>query len=441
MKTTMLVAAAALSVRGAYQHSDTLGGPGRDFFSEFTYYTGGDQTHGYVNFQGQGTSLTQQDSSGVSYIRADTTQNSGGPRKAIKLYSKKKWNKGLFILDVNHIPGGVCGSWPAWWFNGEGARTWPATGEIDVLEYVHKDNYNQGTLHTAPGCYLRSQEGVEMEGRILHSDCGAGGGYTGCGSKSHDGRTAGDGFNNAGGGVYIVEFNFEQHWPIKMWSFVRNEIPADILNGQPNPASWKLPFAMFHINDNDCPNSTFDTQTMIFDQTFCGDWAGASGVWNGVGCAASTGYGSCNDYVRENGSAFEKSYFSINDIKIYQWDGTPAPPSPPPAPVPEACTAEGSDPYSSGSFVPCCGSETRKCLKQSAGWAYRCQSCSQSCPDEQDEFNARCGFSVSSVFNSAYLAGRPFTPLGAQGQQGSAQRPMSNDEMLQAIMDERMGRV
>jgi len=390
----LLLAAAAVSLaRSEYVLETTFGGKGDDFFSHFNYFTSGDPTHGFVDFQGPGAGLTEQDQSGVTFLKTDTTQNSGNNgRKAIRLHSKQNWSKGLFIIDFGHIPASVCGSWPAWWFNGSGSRTWPATGEIDVLEYVHKDQYNQGHLHTAPGCYMTSKTGVDMSGHVSHTDCGAGGGYTGCGATSQE-ISAGDGFNNAGAGVYVVEFNFDQQWPIKMWSFLRSEIPADILNGKPSPMSWKLPFAMWHIGAS-CPASFFDRQTMIFDQTFCGDWAG--NAWNGSGCAASTGYGSCVDYVRENGQAFKNSYFAVNNIKIYQWDATPAPP---PAPTPTPCTPQDADPYASGSFVQCCGgSGFQKCLKASEGWAYRCQPCTQSCPDDKD-WRGRCG--LGGIFDGS----------------------------------------
>ena len=40
-----------------------------------------------------------------------------------------------------------------------------------------------------------------------------------------------------------------------------------------------------------------------------------------------------------------------------------------------ACTAGGGDPFrNGGKELPCCHS-TRKCLKESLGWQWRCQSC------------------------------------------------------------------
>lgn len=54
----------------------------------------------------------------------------------------------------------------------------------------------------------------------------------------------------------------------------------------------------------------FYDHTAIFDTTLCGDWA--SGVWNTAGipgqeqsCAQRTGYATCEQFVRAEGSAFE----------------------------------------------------------------------------------------------------------------------------------------
>lgn len=57
------------------------------------------------------------------------TYNVNGPgRPSVRVHSKKLYNHGLFILDLNHMPVG-CGAWPAWWTLGESAE-WPRAGEI-----------------------------------------------------------------------------------------------------------------------------------------------------------------------------------------------------------------------------------------------------------------------------------------------------------------------
>jgi len=53
----------------------------------------------------------------------------------------------------------------------------------------------------------------------------------------------------------------------------------------------------------------------------------------------------------------------------------------------DQCTANEADPFSSGSEVKCCAG-MKKCLRASANWAYRCQPCSMSCPDDESAYAA-----------------------------------------------------
>jgi hypothetical protein len=38
---------------------------------------------------------------------------SGAGRASVRLTSKKSYNHGLVMLDLAHMPGGTCGTWPA----------------------------------------------------------------------------------------------------------------------------------------------------------------------------------------------------------------------------------------------------------------------------------------------------------------------------------------
>lgn len=38
---------------------------------------------------------------------------SGRGRQSIRLESKHVYNHGLFILDLEHMPGNACGTWPS----------------------------------------------------------------------------------------------------------------------------------------------------------------------------------------------------------------------------------------------------------------------------------------------------------------------------------------
>lgn len=89
---------------------------------------------------------------------------SGQYRNSVRMHSKKHYNGGLSILDVDHVPTG-CSSWPAFWLCG---LDWPIGGEvhifcqsqgrahreagqIDIMESIHLGTRNQMTLHTDYG--------------------------------------------------------------------------------------------------------------------------------------------------------------------------------------------------------------------------------------------------------------------------------------------------
>ena len=63
---------------------------------------------------------------------------------------------------------------------------------------------------------------------------------------------------------------------IKIWYFPHTAIPSDITSGSPNPNGWELPQANFAGGCN--IDSQFISHQIVFDITFCGDWAGD--VWS-----------------------------------------------------------------------------------------------------------------------------------------------------------------
>ena len=77
---------------------------------------GTDPTGGYVTYVDQSTAQSQGliNTNGPVYMGVDHTNiASGSGRSSVRLTSKKSYNHGLIILDVAHMPGGVCGTWPA----------------------------------------------------------------------------------------------------------------------------------------------------------------------------------------------------------------------------------------------------------------------------------------------------------------------------------------
>jgi hypothetical protein len=112
-----LVAAASLlklSTAGYTLEDDYLSG---DFFSKFDFFNGGDPTHGFVNYVDRGTA--QKDGyintdGGKVFMGVDSTSIAGaGGRNSVRLTSTKAYTHALVVLDLAHMPGGVCGAWPA----------------------------------------------------------------------------------------------------------------------------------------------------------------------------------------------------------------------------------------------------------------------------------------------------------------------------------------
>ncbi|KAL9099127.1 MAG: hypothetical protein Q9163_005328 [Psora crenata] len=286
------------------------------FFSGFSFFTGADPTHGYVTYVDQGTAQSQglvNTNNGQVHMGVDSTNvASGSGRLSVRITSNKSYNHGLFILDAGHMPGGICGTWPAFWMVGP---DWPNQGEIDILEGVNDNANNAVTLHTSDGCSIR--EDGTFTGTLGTTNC-----YVnapgqspnvGCAIESQDTRSYGSGFNSIGGGVMATEWTSSA---ISVWFFPRGTIPADITNGAPEPRNWGQPVARFQ---GACDiDSHFKNQQIVFDTTFCGDWAGS--VW-GTSAHCSSLASNCQDYVQNNPRAFADAYWTINSLKTYRATG------------------------------------------------------------------------------------------------------------------------
>ncbi|KAK5721039.1 hypothetical protein LTR15_007003 [Elasticomyces elasticus] len=304
-----------LSVAGYTLEDDyTAGG---DFFDMFSFFTDADPTHGYVNYVDQSTATQNgyiDTSSDKIYIGTDAVNvtDSAG-RNSVRLTSNKSYSSGLVILDLDHMPGGICGTWPAFWMVGP---NWPSAGEIDIIEGVNSQASNAMTLHTGPGCSITDNNAFSGEISTDNCDVNAEGqdANAGCGIHTSDTESYGSGFNANNGGVYATNYDSSA---ISVYFFPRGSIPSDISSGSPNPSSWGKPLAQFQ-GGCDIGSKIVDQQ-IVFDLTFCGDWAGA--VWSSDStCSAKAS--TCNDFVQNNPSAFKDAYWSINSLKVYQSGGS-----------------------------------------------------------------------------------------------------------------------
>lgn len=86
---------------------------GSNFFDAFNFFTEADPTHGFVKYvdrataQKNGLISTTANTAymGVDYTSKLPVDGSGGGRQSVRLTSKMVFNQGLFIADVQHMPG------------------------------------------------------------------------------------------------------------------------------------------------------------------------------------------------------------------------------------------------------------------------------------------------------------------------------------------------
>lgn len=287
---------------------------GKTFFDTFNFFTGDDPTHGTVNY----TTKDFAFANGLAYVSGDgtvvmkgddTTQLAAGVnRNSVRISSQAQYNTGLFILDLNRAPWG-CGVWPAWWTLGSGQ--WPFTGEIDIIEGVHDNEHNQVTWHTGGNCTLTPT--ANFTGTIVTTNgqpnlvCdGTANGNAGCGITEWSRASYGPTFDAAGGGVFAMKWDEDG---IAVWSFYRQAVPQDIVQGEPSPDEWGLPVAELLPAGCD-PIANFVNHSIIFDITFCGDWAGNSYATSG--CP-----GTCSDHLMDPAN-FVNASWSINSLKVYK---------------------------------------------------------------------------------------------------------------------------
>ncbi|KAI0961041.1 hypothetical protein AcV7_000253 [Taiwanofungus camphoratus] len=296
---------------------------GSSFFNGWSFFTYADPTGGDVAYVDQGTAqsanLTSINSAGNAIMRVDTTPTVSGNRQSVRITTDYTYTGGLVIMDSVHMPTG-CGTWPAFWSNGP---NWPAGGEIDIVEGVNDYTNNQVTLHTNSGCTLPSTNttALAITGTVIEgTDCSvAGTGDQGCGIRAAQANSFGAAFNAIGGGVYAMQWVDSG---ISVFFFQRSAVPADITAGAPQPAGWGTPIASFPASSCN-PSQFFYNQSVIFDTTLCGAWAGDA--WDAAGapgqaqsCAQRTGAATCQQFVQNNGSAFADAYWEVKSVKIYQ---------------------------------------------------------------------------------------------------------------------------
>lgn len=143
-------------------------------------------------------------------------------------------------------------------------ETWPAGGEIDLVEYVGRQTDNGFSVHTSPGCWAGSSgySGTPMLAGDNALNCDADAtSAQGCGFRSTQNVSAGIGANYYKGGVYALEISESEG--ISAWFFLRGKVPSDITEKNPEPSSWGTPD--MYISPSSCKPSTYFKNLGAFD--------------------------------------------------------------------------------------------------------------------------------------------------------------------------------
>lgn len=247
-----------------------------------------------------------------------------------------------------HLPASTCGSWPSFWSFGP-EKTWPANGEIDIIEGIHDGTRNLMSLHTSDGCTITGTGSTgTVKGKNCYINAAGQPNNAGCGfddaSASSFGTyncpivflnnlqepqpalyvpfihcyarqpltsPPGTPVNPKFGGIYAMQWTTSG---IKIWFFPRDNIPYNLYGNNPEPDTWGKPSANFAGSGCDF-NKHFVNHKLVIDTTFCGDWGNAVWASNPV-CSKKAP--TCNQFVANNPSAFKESYWRINYLKIFR---------------------------------------------------------------------------------------------------------------------------
>ncbi|WWC59856.1 uncharacterized protein I303_102418 [Kwoniella dejecticola CBS 10117] len=295
---------------------------GSSFFDRWDYYgsydntTNGDAIFANKSVADGSPELTYVTSSNTAIIKVDnsSTVAYNEKRNTIKITSQDSYEVGsVWVLDAVHLPYG-CSVWPAFWSYGKGA-TWPQQGEIDTIEGVNMGWSNQMALHTEDGCAITTSSSA-YSGTVNDTSCYySDNDNSGCGITDTNYNSYGSAFASNGGGVFVTSLSTEG---ISIWFFSRSDIPTAISGADSSIDTSSLGTPSASYSNEGCEISKFfGAQSLVFDITLCGDWAGQSSILASTGCSALTGTNTCYSTYVLDASNYDTAYFEINSLKVY----------------------------------------------------------------------------------------------------------------------------
>lgn len=127
LTTLLRVSIAGYSLTDTYERDN--------FFDAFTPFTEADPTAGFVQYVDYAAAMQNKMIGAVgnygnaTYMGVDYNSTSDTGRQSVRITSKKSYNKGLFVADIAHMPGGICGVWPAFWLVGPNCKYFPSSSQ------------------------------------------------------------------------------------------------------------------------------------------------------------------------------------------------------------------------------------------------------------------------------------------------------------------------
>ena len=228
------------------------------------------------NVELEGMELTRKKE---PFVYMESAPTEAGPRDSIRLEGKRRYNRGLFIIDLRHMPAG-CGVWPAFWLTDE--ANWPVNGEIDIVEGVNYQSEAKTALHSTKTCIMDDipagvmtggwdtsvgipdkKTGVPDMTMRYAQNCFVYDPHQwlnqGCVAVHKRNDTLGGPLNEKGGGVYALEwdpvnrhirtwvFTPHKHLPDNLRDAIRTASLPDAEKVIPDPELWPLPYGYFAI--------------------------------------------------------------------------------------------------------------------------------------------------------------------------------------------------
>jgi hypothetical protein len=291
-------------------------------------------------------------------IKSSPTE--AGPRESVRLEGRKRYDRGLFVLDLDHMPAGP-GVWPAFWLTDEG--DWPDHGEIDIVEGINNQTRAKTALHTSAQCNMfahvpdyaktgtwdratgipdtftgKLNNETNKEADDCWNEAAHQWGNQGCVAIDDQEGSIGEPVNEKGGAVYALEWDPANRY-IKSWSFSRDTLPSNLRTSMdtaseaadkdhrvmPDPSEWGLPYAYFAIGEGTgCSSDHFKNMHIVFNLAFCGNVAGNRFFRD---CEKESKEFrveddpilSCNAWIQSNPKALEEeAYWKIRGVYVYE---------------------------------------------------------------------------------------------------------------------------